>query len=188
MTKTSVQNALEDCMAKVREDIPITQQVFSRARQTIRWEAFAQTPAAMVQGSYEGEYKQWKGFRLMAIDGSSLQLPHSRELREYFGTQGNEAAKGSLRYDLENGLIVAAELERADGNEGELAQRHIMELAGPASFRRGHEELILCDRGYPRWELIERLEGQGIRYVMRAQRSFSGEADEAGEGERGKGR
>ena len=166
MTKTSVQNALEDFMAKVREDIPVTQQAFSRARQKIRWEAFTQTLASTVRGSYEDTYKQWNRFRLLAIDGSSLQLPHSRELREYFGTQGNErneAAKASLLYDLENDLIVAAELERASGNERELAERHIRELAGLASFRRGHEELILFDRGYPSWELIELLEGLGIR-------------------------
>ena len=52
--------------------------------------------------------------------------------------------------------------------------------------RLGHSATLHAyafDRGYPRWELIERLERLEIRYVMRAQRSFSREADEAGEGE-----
>ena len=118
MTKTSVRNALEDFMAKVRKDIPVTQQAFSRARKKIRREAFAQTPAAAVKGSYEDGYKKWNNrFRLMAADGSSLQLPHPRELREYFGTEENErneAAKAPLLYDLENDLTAAAEPERAD--------------------------------------------------------------------------
>ena len=64
MTKTGVRNALEDFMAKVREDIPITQQAFSRARQKIRREAFAQTPAATVKGSYEDGIRNGRGFGL----------------------------------------------------------------------------------------------------------------------------
>ena len=116
-------------------------------------------------------------------------MPHSKELREYFGTEGNErneAAKASLLYDLENDLTAAAELERADGNGRELAERHIREPAGMESFKRGHEELILFDCGYPGWDMIELPEGLGIRYVMRAQRSYSREAGEGETGAQGK--
>jgi hypothetical protein len=90
-------------------------------------------------------------YRLLAIDGSKINLPNDPQLREYFGTIGagnnSPCAQGSILYDIENDLIVDALIEPVGVDERTLAEEHIKRLTGMASFGR---ELILFDRDTPR--------------------------------------
>ena len=42
-----------------------------------------------VNGADKDDYKKWKGFRLLAIDGSCLTLPQSNEIIKDFGFAKN---------------------------------------------------------------------------------------------------
>ena len=40
---------------------------------------------------YESTVKRWKGYRLVAADGSSISLINKPAIKEYFGGQSNQS-------------------------------------------------------------------------------------------------
>jgi hypothetical protein len=66
--------------------------------------------------------------------------------------------------------------------ERALAEMHIRQLVGLESFEEW-KELILFDRGYPSFELIQGLIGRKIHYVMRVREKFSTVIDGLGRGD-----
>lgn len=153
-----------------------SRQAFSQGRQRIKPEAIQALMTATQERFYqEAEYETWREMRVLAIDGSRYNLPTSEELREHYGIQKSSGeqvqALGSCLYDVLNGLVLDALLTRVDGNERELAVRHLdMLKANPA--RRGEKELLLMDRGYPSYELIKEMEARGFLYAMRCCKEF----------------
>jgi hypothetical protein len=133
----------------------MSQQAFSEARKKLKWQAFQELFETTVEAMYQGVVKRWRGYRLLAVDGTKINLPNDPELREYFGTSGagnsSPCAQGSILYDIENDVIVDARIEPMGTGERTLAEAHITKLAGMPSFGK---ELILFDRGYPSMELI----------------------------------
>jgi hypothetical protein len=138
MIKESSQNALERYFGKIGLDMHMSQQAFSQARQKLRWEAIQQMFEVTVEASCRGELKKWHGYRLLAIDGSKINLPNDGELREYFGTSGagnsSPCAQGSILYDIENDVVLDARIEPMKIDERTLAAEHIKKLTGMASF------------------------------------------------------
>jgi hypothetical protein len=109
-----------------KEYIHMSQQAFSAARQKIKWEAFEELFRISVEGSYNEEWETWRGFRVMAVDGSFIQLPTDEALVAYYGGVGQEGtsatALASLLYDVENDIIVDARLEPIERDERSLAE------------------------------------------------------------------
>ena len=110
MVKDSTQNALARFFQRAgKDDIHMSQQAFSKARQKIKWEALEEMFQTSVDGSYNEEWVRWKGFRLLAADGSFIQLPSDAALLEYYGGLGHDrnaaAALVSMLYDLENDIV-----------------------------------------------------------------------------------
>jgi hypothetical protein len=182
MVKESTQNALERVFPQLKkESLHMSQQAFSKARQKIKWEAFEELFRTSVVGSYNEEWKLWRGYRLLAIDGSFLRMPSDAALLAYFGGlgpgQATATALWSLLYDLENNIIVDAKLVSIHEHERALAESHLRALQGMDSFNSGHRELIVFDRGYPSHDFLKSLSGKGIAYVMRAKQDFIHERD-----------
>jgi hypothetical protein len=42
--------------------------------------------------------KTWKGFRLCAIDGTSIRLPNNPDITKYFGIQKGREGQRQMRY------------------------------------------------------------------------------------------
>jgi hypothetical protein len=120
----------------------------------------------------------------MAVDGSFVQLPSDAELVAYYGGLGHgqtvATALVSLLYDLENDIVADAKIAPVSGNERSLAEEHLCALQKMDSYKNGHLELLIFDRGYPSHELIKSLTDKEIAYVMRVQKGFIREADLAG--------
>lgn len=189
MIKESSQNALERFFQKNGEDTHMTQQAFSLARQKIKWEAFRELFDHSVKVhyvNYADEIKLWNGYRVSAVDGSKLSLPNDKPLREYFGTSGagnkSPTAQGSLLYDVLNNFVLDARIEPMSTDERTLAWTHINHLQGLASFEE-RKELILFDRGYASYKLINGLLERKIHFVMRVREKFSTAIDELARGE-----
>jgi hypothetical protein len=181
MIKESTQNALERYFAETDEGQWMSQQAFSEARQKIKWEAFQEMFEFTVNAWYENkEVKRWRGLRLMAIDGSVLQLPNDKKLLAYFGGTGpgntSPCGRGSLLYDVLNDCVMDARLDPYKIGEHTQADEHIKHLEGLASFGEW-KELILFDRGYPSRQLIQDLTEKKIHFLMRVRRSFAKKVD-----------
>jgi hypothetical protein len=160
MIKESSQNALERYFKKTGEDLYLSRQAFSEARQKLEWEVFRELFEIAAEVPCQGEIERWHGFRLMAIDGTKINLPNDPPLRS------SPCAQGSILYDILNDLIVDA-LIAAD--ERSLAREHLEKLTGMASFGK---EPVLFDRGYPSLELMMWLQDKNIDFVMRVRQKF----------------
>jgi hypothetical protein len=153
MVKASSQNALKRFFPRAgKAYIRMSQQAFSAARQKINRtesprEALGELFQAGARGSYREGRKEWRGYRLLAVDGSFIQLPADPGLPEYYGGLGHggktAAALASMLYGLGNDLIVDAKRAPAGGNERAPAEEHLEALRGLGVLRRGENSLFL---------------------------------------------
>ena len=185
MIKASTQTCLDRFFKLIgREDVHMSQQAFSEARQKIKWEAIRELFRMIVDLIYEGHYDTWHGYRLMAIDGTKLQLPDDPKLREEFGALGQNntaaTAQGSALYDVLNKTLIDARIVPLEIGERELAMRHIDRLCRLESFSK---ECILFDRGYASFEMVEAMNGRGISFLMRVKKGFNKSIDLLAEGD-----
>lgn len=171
----NIQSELRDFMIKVlKQDEACSKQAFSKARQNIKYEAFRELVGYSVDLFYdEAEYTKFHDYRVLAVDGSKLNLPDSSELRSEFGfqlTSGASQVQGtaSLLYDVCNNLILDAHLDKYKSNERVLAEKHLQWL----SEHTHDNELIIFDRGYPSAELINSVDTRGFKYIMRCSTEF----------------
>lgn len=182
MIKKSTQLEIDDFLKKFDPEgfnsTTYTKQSFSEARQKLSPEAFKVLNNGFVQKFYEGDdFKKYKGFRLLAVDGSFIELPDTKEIQKVYGYVTNSGkdlrlARGiaSKLYDVENGVVISAVLGRYDYGERELAQINIDKML---SFEEHNiKNLILFDRGYPSMAFIRYLNSNGIRFLMRVSSSF----------------
>jgi hypothetical protein len=120
----------------------------------------------------------WHGYRILAIDGSKISLPADKKLLAYFGGLGKNktapTAQGSILYDVLNDTIVDASIEPLSFDERTLAIKH---LKAYIKIAPNGKKLIIFDRGYPSFELIEWLESMDFTYVMRVKSKFNNDID-----------
>lgn len=64
----------------------VTKGALTQARAKLHPWAFIRLNEVAVNTFYEGaEYLEWKGLRVLAVDGSTLKLPRSKSIIEEFG-------------------------------------------------------------------------------------------------------
>lgn len=162
----------------------ITNQAFSKQRMFIKPEAFKQLFEKSTQYYCENRAEltiPYRGYRLLAIDGTMYNLPNVEELAKEYGVQKSQGAdqvqgRGSCLVDLTSMLILDTALSQYGTNERELAGEHLKYL----EQNELTDSLVIMDRGYPSFELISQFEEKGLHYLMRCnRRNFFKEVREA---------
>jgi len=120
---------------KTGEEIRMTEQSLSEARDKIKWEAFRELSQTIGKFAYTGEYDRWNGYRVWGIDGTKFALPNYPEIAEYWGAEKgspNELllvpsedgtsrsslmARGSILYDVINYTVFDAQIEPLSADE-----------------------------------------------------------------------
>lgn len=187
MIKKSTQLELDDFLKQfnpegIKSDT-YTKQSFSEARQKLSPKAFTILNNALVQKFYEdGDYRTYKGYRLLAIDGSYEEIPNNTDTRRVYGYVTNNSkdlkltrALSSKVYDVENGILVSSILGECHGSERKMAIENIKSIK--EKDIDNVKDLILFDRGYPSLGLISFLETNGIKYLMRTCSNFIAEVN-----------
>ncbi len=155
----------------------VSASAFSQARYRLKHTAFIElNQKAVVETLYaDGEYRRYRGYRLLGIDGSKVLLPDSETVRQEFGTiaysNGKDGAiegerpyaLASVLYDLRNRVALDARLGRAEAYEVDLAVAHLTS-AGPG-------DLVVADRNYPSFRMLAELSRRGIDFVIRCSNS-----------------
>lgn len=152
----SLQSRLNTFLPKLgKTQLTVDKSAYSRARAKLKHTAFIElNQVAVVATMYEdGDHQTWQGHRVLAVDGSKLQLPDNPDTRVAFGTWSywtqqkdkdisgtRTMALGSVLYDVLNRVAVDARLERYDAYEVDIAKEHLKYT------QRG--DLIIYDRGY----------------------------------------
>ena len=154
---------------KLKGDVPQpSQQSFSEARQKIHYQAFEEIFQHMVNlGLSACDGKTFRGYRLLAIDGSTIPLKKSDELRDYFAQTTpvpNEIyARISCVYDVLNKMLLDAQLAPFHDGERLLASKGVENVEGLFNGKR----IYLLDRGYWRTELYAKILSMGHSIVAR---------------------
>ena len=104
----------------------------------------------------------WKGFRVLAIDGTKKNMPLSEQLAEAYnvpyGAHYPQMLSCAL-YDVLAKVPINVMWGPYDTSERVMAQELIEDL-GPG-------DLLLLDRGYPGFELFEKMLSHGIDFLVR---------------------
>ena len=152
----------------VEEDVP-TPQAFGQARQALTpaicLQAFDAVQAACT-ASNTASAKGYAGLREVGMDGTRLPLPVDPALIEHFGCPSN--SRGATQapmaglvqlWDLAANRPIAFSLARCDFSE----RAEALDL-----FRHlGSGDLLIGDRGYPCFEIFQRLQHADVRFILR---------------------
>lgn len=151
-----------------------SKQAFSKGRLRIKPEAIRQLFDFTVQDFYNrAEYKTFEGYRILAIDGTKLNLPNTAELGNEFGVQTSQGAPQvqalvSGLYDIQNKVMVDTRIESCNSSERD----HAAELIAGLRKQPSIKNLIVMDRGYPSAELLHQIQNEGHSYVVRCCTEF----------------
>jgi hypothetical protein len=179
LLRKTLQLELDEFIREVNseKDETYTKQSFSEARQKIKPEIFSILNHELIDMYYTQNYKGYRGYRVLAIDGSKIQLPNNKKTRECYGSIKNNSdnfeiaqALTSTLYDVENRIIISSLLAHCESSERKLAEQNIQELL--ELKQETIQNLIMFDRGYPSFELIKFIENNGQKYIMRVKSNF----------------
>ena len=157
----SVYNFLEDIM----DEESVTRTAYEAARDKIKSSAFKELYDDSKSVSFSLENPEtFHGYRVSAIDGTTVLLPKSKELLEKYGestpVEGKIYARISFCADVLNGVILDGEIEKFSIGERTLAMRHIQQNL-PIN------PLLLYDRGYWDPKLVVAMIESKQKFVMR---------------------
>ncbi len=147
----------------------ITKSAFFQARKQLSHTAFKSLNQQIVDDVYSGKWKPktWKGFRLCAIDGTSIRLPNEHDIIEHFGVQKGRPEQGqctmgmaSIFYDVLNKIVIDSGIHPRRTSEKQCAEDHL-------AFSHKND-LVLFDRGYTAFWLYAYLLQHNIAFCMRA--------------------
>jgi len=151
-----------------------TKSAFVQARMKIKPEVFKSLSQTLINEFYTDNdiaVKKWKGFRLLAVDGSLITLPITKGLKEIYGETKNQSktsvvqARCSVIYDIENNYVLDGKLAPLRQGERNLALTHL-----PFCEKA---DLLIYDRGYPSYDFINQHVANHLDYLMRVKVSFS---------------
>ena len=159
-----------------------SKQAFSQARKKLSPLVFQLLNKQLLIEFYSNnEVKLFKGFRVLAVDGSTLRLPKSDELYACFGShtaQGSvPMALTSFAYDVLNNMTLHATLKpyygaptNNDDSEKTMALEHFkaIKLLDAELSNANFQDLYTFDRGYPSRYFMLLLREMNKHFLFRA--------------------
>lgn len=151
----------------------VTKQAFFKARKNILPDAFKELflmTRDMVLN--KDKIKRYKGYRILAIDGSELRLARTKENRDIFlprnhSPENKTNAEISLLYDVLSHYVLDAQIGSIGVCEREYAKRNLTYFSSICN----EKDIVIFDRGYPSRDMIAVLTDMGCKYLMRLQSS-----------------
>lgn len=176
----SLQNTLNDSKEKLvalsrKAYESVTAGAYTKARAKLSYTAFIELYRLVREQFYEdGDYHRFKGFRLLAVDGSIIILPNSDNVKKTFTSTiaKNQIAgfskevvqaRASVLYDVLNNIVIDASLQDKTYGERILAASHLQYTQ--------KDDLIIFDRGYPSVELFSRIIHSHADFLIRIRRN-----------------
>ena len=153
-------------------DESISASALSQARHKLRHTAFIELQEkAVLDVMYQfGDHKTFMGHRLLAVDGSTIHLPNTEEIRsefgfvEHFTKKGEEPdthveAKMTVLYDVLNKVAISSNLHKCRANDLKASKVHLENLE--------ENDILLADRAFGAYQLFSELQGKNTDFVIR---------------------
>ena len=150
----------------------ITKQAYSKQRQNLNPEVFKYINNEYTKRIYnEIDPETYKGYIVLSVDGSGIELPNCNALKEHYGiAEGQKGSVGRVRakalgiYDSLNKIMIKTTIDPYKKSEKEQfldLLEEVQEYMGERKF------LVVLDRYYFGLSFINRLEEKGIKYIIR---------------------
>lgn len=144
---------------------------FCRARQKIKHQLFIDLYKFIVHFFYANiGGKRWFHFRLLAVDGSALNLPSSKELLRKFSCHHTNSigtkipqARVSFLCDVYNRLTIDAQIESFKVGEQQMFKEHLPNI--------GKGDLLTADANYGYFWVLRLVLKQKAEYCFRISKS-----------------
>lgn len=145
----------------------VTEEAFvqARARMPLRfWTALLLVLGQRFEQQHAG-MTRWNEFRLLALDGTTINMPHWKALREHFGTAQNGKSKGRTQARL---VMLQLPLVR-------LPWRYVVGPVGQGERTWAAEllehlspsDLVLLDRGFWSYGLFHQIQSRQAHFAIR---------------------
>lgn len=175
MIKGSLQDELDYFFKAINaEDVcsrTVTKSAFTKARKKLSHQAFIALGQNLISFFYEHfPCQKWNGFRILAIDGSTIKVPRTKACADHFGSwnpakgEACPVARISTLFDVQNGMMVDALVSPKEQGERALAVEHMRHV--------GAKDLILLDRGYPAYWLFALILSKQAHFCARVKSSW----------------
>jgi len=147
----------------------ITKSAFFQARKQLSYTAFKELNRHIIEDIYHKpkNYKTWKGFRLCAIDGTSIRLPNEPNIIDHFGLQRGRPGQAdcsmgmaSVFYDVLNHQVLDSTIRPKGTSEHLCAEEHLAYA--------NSKDLVIYDRGYNAFWLYALHIKHNYAFCMRA--------------------
>lgn len=145
----------------------VSEEAFVQARKRLPaafWVALVMALGRCFERDY-GHLTRWGRFRLLALDGTGVNLPGHPKLAGHFGTTSNQQAGRTVQARM---VMLQFPLTRmpwrytlAPRSQGELT------LAGPLLDQLRRDDLVVMDRGFFAYGLFWRIQYRGAYFAIR---------------------
>ena len=163
----SIQNSLNDMQLDLGHTASISNSAYTQARAKLNYTAFQEYATMSADMFYsDGEYETYQNFRILAIDGSVVTLPNSKDISSEFNPMNvrcqiegfkKEVSQGraSVLFDVLNTVAVDASFTNKNkSTENDLVAYDERTLALQHLEYCNKNDLVVMDRGYPSYELF----------------------------------
>lgn len=177
MPKRSLSIELNEFFDILDDTNPATKGAFSLQRIKLLPEFFQVWNSWLVDSfyrHYEEKIKRWKGFRLLAVDGSTGNLVNKKDVVDFFGTLNNQHFGTPMTrifqiYDVLNDITIFSNLYPIKTGEKPIMNSRVDTLYS--------DSITLFDRGFPSYELMYlMIHSEGPKhFVIRCKADFNTE-------------
>ena len=177
MPKRSLSIELNDFFNILKDNKPATKSAFSLQRIKLLPVFFQVWNYFLVDCFYKynaNNILRWKGFRLLAVDGSTANLVNKEDVINYFGTQNNQYSQAPMArimqvYDVLNDMTIFSNIYPIKTSEKEIITNNINHLYS--------DSISIFDRGFPSYELMFLMcnEEKLKHFVIRCKVDFNNE-------------
>jgi hypothetical protein len=166
--RQSLRTRLYDFGVKFMDGVYATKQAFSKQRQFVNPEYIREFYDEGVEEMLAvGELTTFKGYHLIGVDGTRIACENTDKLIAEFGCSGPKkdacTALVSSAYDLIERVSLDCQIGSYSLSERHLLDKHLdrLETFGAEQF------MIVADRGYPSYDLIEMLIDRKFSFLLR---------------------
>lgn len=162
-----------ELLKKGSEKVNYSEEAYLKQRRHLNADIFKEINRIYLEDFYNTKKVQkLKDYIILAIDGSTHEVPNTPTNKKYFGYQKNNEhqsgqkarAQVSNIYDINNNFIIDSIVDKYKTSEIELAKKNI---ENANKIINKHKQLIIFDRGYPSLEFFMWLEKRNIKFLIR---------------------
>lgn len=149
----------------------ITKQALSKQRKNIKSLLFEDLNQNYINEIYKFRRETYNGYHLIAVDGSTAEIPNTKKLREIYGeAKASQTSASNARvglngfYDSLNNLMVKLVVDKYQKGEKTVFLEHVKDVL---EIYKEHKVVFIFDRGYICLSLLLELEKLGVKYLFR---------------------